>query len=1082
MEQIDDPKVAFAFLRPACVLLTREQTAANARRLCEQLRLVSDGTLQQLQEYVLFPLRFVLKTPGPKKESLVQAAVEGVAYVLSCTCVCSWDVLRELFSELCLCLCTPADPGKPAASSDELKMAALRGLRALLHAAYGDVVWRLYEPAILPGLGTAVSLLLALAERERAREVQAAALKCLQALLCRCDCPEEHVPVGPDEERALGAAFASFLPGMALALSRVVAGDVRQGHEVTARAVRVWYGTVGLVMADDQLPDPEAAEPPAAELGRVGELVVRRTADWAKETSGKLAVILKRIISCISAHQHWRVRLEVVHLSDHLLSTSRRYLGDCASALLEALVTMVNDEDPAVRDKCSTALENVARTSREHGGLTFADVLSENLHSLATSLPRLMRTSDDRRKLAVLRAFLGYLKILGPGVETVLNSVTHLHRISRALMQVLELDVTDVRVVEERGVADPVGGGAGETTRQKKHFLYFTDEKVFSLLREVCRLLGYYGNLYLLVDHFLDLYRESSAYRKQAAIALNEIIAGAADTSLAATGEHIPVSRDDLKAAVTSVIEEYTSFNNWHLPTASEDSDKGEWAHFGQSRILPIANRAAGELCQLPSESKASTVHQLGKGPTVHQLNSNIWQTCTQLEGIGCMALVLGMDFQPLLITTLYPVLEKAGDRTLLISQSALGAMWDVSRACGYGSLRELVVRNSDYLLNDVALNLQRLGLHPHGPRVLAVMLAHADAGLLPLVRDVVRDVLAALDQNYDERADVFCVILHSLVKALVRWFPVGAGVNEGPPGQAGAKKTEPLHEKTLDVRRFLLDYRQEKRLAEGIMGDDQDAEDTEVPPSAAESSVDMDTLDEKVELPSHIAVTKEVMERCVHLLSHPSLAIRLKVLDVLELCVIVLHAQENELLPLVHRCWPALLQRLTSDDPLAVLRAFQVLCTLGETCGDFLRKSVSKEVLPKLTGSLRRQAAVSANASPIYTHTLAYKLQLAILQGLGSLCLRLDLVDTDLESVTEACLPYLSSKQPRKLQDACISVFQHLIQVDPDSTWLTLNELHCPVTYEPPHPDLHPITLAGMGQPRTEHTDNVLKLLEDVS
>lgn len=69
-----------------------------------------------------------------------------------------------------------------------------------------------------------------------------------------------------------------------------------------------------------------------------------------------------------------------------------------------------------------------------------------------------------------------------------------------------------------------------------------------------------------------------------------------------------------------------------------------------------------------------------------------------------------------------------------------------------------------------------------------------------------------------------------------------------------------------------------------------------------------------------------------------------------------------------------------------------QVLCTLGDTCGDFLRRRVSKEVLPKLSSSLLVQAPISARAGPIYVHTLAYKLQLAVLQGLGSLCQRLDL------------------------------------------------------------------------------------------
>jgi hypothetical protein len=52
---------------------------------------------------------------------------------------------------------------------------------------------------------------------------------------------------------------------------------------------------------------------------------------------------------------------------------------------------------------------------------------------------------------------------------------------------------------------------------------------------------------------------------------------------------------------------------------------------------------------------------------------------------------------------------------------------------------------------------------------------------------------------------------------------------------------------------------------------------------------------------------------------------LRLQVLDILELCVCVLREAEDELLPMVHHCWPALLRRLTDDDPLAVLRGFKV-------------------------------------------------------------------------------------------------------------------------------------------------------------
>uniref|UniRef100_A0A672J376 TELO2-interacting protein 1 homolog n=1 Tax=Salarias fasciatus TaxID=181472 RepID=A0A672J376_SALFA len=1078
MSQISDPKIAFAYLRPACVLLTREPTVANVETLSSQLKDVNDATLQQLQEYVLFPLRFVLKVPGPRKDQLVQAVVEAMSHILENTCVQSWETLRDLLSELCLCVCSPSDPGKPAETSEELKSAVLRCLCALLHAAYGDIVFKLFEPVMLPGLGAAVSLLLALGEKEKSREIQAAALKSLQALTLQCDCPLEHVAPSSEERRSLGSIMASFLPGITTVVTRIITGDLRQGHAVTVRAIRVWSRTVGLVMEDAQLQEIGSPKTPTADLGRIGQLVVHRTPDWVKNTAAKLCILLKKVISCSSAHQHWRVRLETVELADHLLAGCSQSLGECVGPLLEALVGAINDDEPRVRERCDAALRELSQRNQNRSSQTFTEVLSENLHSLATSLPRLMRTSDDQKKLFVLNVFLGYLKVLGPLVSVVLNSAAHLERISKALMQVLELDVMDVRIVEERSHGDVIESGAGSHDSsshhiQRKHFLYFTDDKILCVLMDICRTLGYYGNIYLLTDHLLDLYRQSSAYRKQAAMVLNEIVRGAAGIAVTTRGQGSEVgdqgnrtTEEDLKAAVMAVMEEYISVNNWHLITLM-------MKHAG---LLSISDQSSNAV---PLQMVASLPPPPSSSSSILQLNSNIWQLCIQLEGVAGFAQALGPDFRPLLMTSLYPVLEKAGEETLLVSQAALNAMLDVSRACGYACLKELISENSDYLLNDISLNLQRLGQHPQAPRVLTVMLAHSDRSMLPLVADIVQDVLMALDLSYDHTAPLFCSVLHALMKALARWFPATCS----KAGKSSCSKPSSSDQEVFDARQFLLDYRKQKELAEGIgIEEDEETEDLGERKRALSSIYveDITDPDVKLELPLHLKITKDVFERCVHLLSDPSLRLRLKVLDVLELCVFILSERENELLPLAHRCWPPLLQRLTADDPLAVLRAFRVLCTLGEACGDFLRRRVSKEVLPKLSASLTHQAPISAKAGPVYTHTLAYKLQLAVLQGLGSLCQSLELGEADLDAVCEACLPYLSCRQPVRLQEACLSVFRRLIQVDPDALWFALNEVHCPHPYSPPHPDLLPVRLGGMGRPRDQYSDNVLKLLRE--
>lgn len=64
------------------------------------------------------------------------------------------------------------------------------------------------------------------------------------------------------------------------------------------------------------------------------------------------------------------------------------------------------------------------------------------------------------------------------------------------------------------------------STYPKYHFKHFTDEKVKVAVNQICRTIGYHGNLPLVVDHFLDLFHESKLYQKQAVYNLSEIVVG----------------------------------------------------------------------------------------------------------------------------------------------------------------------------------------------------------------------------------------------------------------------------------------------------------------------------------------------------------------------------------------------------------------------------------------------------------------------------------------------------------------------------------------------------------------------------
>ncbi|KAH0619335.1 hypothetical protein JD844_019371 [Phrynosoma platyrhinos] len=810
MAVFDTPQEAFGALRPICVQLTKAQTVKNVEELQAQLRVVSDSALQELQEYVLFPLRFTLKTPGPKRERMLQSVVQCLTFVLSATCVKKPDLLLELFSELCICLASPSAPCQLASLSEELKYSVIQALQALLHSAYGDVIMSLYQPPNLPHLGFAVSLLLSLAKEEKAKQIKLAALKCLQALILQCDCQEYHRPLDEEEKRQCGDLFASFLPGMSISLSQIIMGDMKEGHMVVISALRVFSQAISLVMADEQLAQipPEKEKKPALEESRISELVVHRGLEWTKGTAAKLSILIKKVVASASIHSHWKVRQELLETVHLLMWTCSRSLVESVGELLKALVSLVNDEMPEIQTQSNEVLKSITAQGMVAENRPLTEVLSEDLHSLATALPRLMNSQDDQGKISTLNLLLGYLKLLGPKVSIVLNSASHLQRLSKALVQVLELDVKDVKIVEEKRWGS---GGLEDLTKdgiQRKYFRFFTDDRILPLLQQICRVLGYYGNIYLLVDHFMELYGESALYRKQAALVVNELVAGAAGLEMDALQEWEAVlSTEDLKGVITSVLEEYVDQANWHLITSMETEEAAAEPAMKYSGFLAVA-----------SEGHSQPLQLLDPKPTVRSMNSNIWQICIQLEGIGRFAQALKRDFRLLLLSTLYPVLEKAGDPTLLISQTARGAMAEICLACGYGSVPELINQNADYLVNGISLHLRHVAHEPHASRVLEAMLWHSDVNVLPLVEDVVQDILAKLDQCHSDRVSSFLQVEHPARKD---WE------QERGPLLGAAQPQEKLPAlqppTAMEMEEFFQEYIKQKRIAEGDFSDSED-------------------------------------------------------------------------------------------------------------------------------------------------------------------------------------------------------------------------------------------------------------------
>ncbi|XP_072037283.1 TELO2-interacting protein 1 homolog [Amphiura filiformis] len=1057
---------AFQVLQPLCVSLIKEPTLENVQMLRRLLEGVAPDARQQLYQYILFPLRLILREPQKRSQELCEQTVLCMCDVLKHCTISEWDMFSDLFSVLSILISCRTNVGKVAELSEELKLAVVNCLIALIQSANEQINRRLYQPSFLPALGHLVSLLLSAAEQEKMRELKVQAMECLLHL---AQCSDEGWQKNPYSSEAR-VAFTSFLPGIAMAICKVILGDTKQGQNVTVVTIQLWSRLVSLVMSEDgkhksQSDTRTTHQSPRPDTSRAnGEsLLIKRTPEWVESTAKKLNILIGQIVDMVT-NPHWKVRMAMAQFAKDLIFECKCSLTDSTPKLLELLVSLVGDEYSQVATLSQETLKEFSQHHLDGEAKQLVELLEDNLYSLMTVLPRLVRAADDTKKLSTLNLVIGYLKLLGPRITTLLYSAAHLKRLSLALIQVVEFDTRDVKILED------VHLNADTTSRleafqyyktRRKYFKHFTDEAVYEGFVKICHLLGQYGNITLLVNHFLDLFHTSSPHRKQVVLILNEIVLGTLETGLSdstvaswessreSDNEHLHDS-EEIETSIRLLVQEYTSDDNWQLPTNIDQSECSESSQVSSNWMITPRQ-------QIESFSLAT-------------VNSNALLICLLLEGIGAFAQVLGAGFNGILMECLYPVLEKLADEKAIISQSAYNTLADICSGCAYSSIPDLLCDNADYLVDTISLKLRHLDFNPKAPLVLKVTLQHSNSNMLPLLEDTINEILITLDQYYGDRAAAFMKVLHVLVISIVRWFPA----EQEYKTQSSSALTSISDNNSLnpsvnshpsqDIKAFFLEYHRNKRIAAGDM-DDADIDDAGGDGDhVVGQDEDQDDVDEKKVLPIHVQAVQQVLERCLHFVSSKDPRLRLLVLDVIQNGVIALAYRKEELLPIIHKLWPGFVQRFSDSELLVTCKACETLFVMGETCCDFIRRRVAKDVWPKTIKFLTTQAKISIKTGPSYKHTAAHKLQKTILGGIGRLCKQVDIGESELCDMLTACLPYLSARQPEVLQKAAVESVCAFMSVEPDSVWLALNDLYCPSSLSPPHQVFPEIKFAGSG------------------
>ena len=389
-----DPSESFRQLRPICIKLSKEPSSQNIKDLECKLRTVDATHLSQLVDYVLFPLKLALQSTNATNE-LQETAVGCMETLFTRACVSQLGTFEEIFSYLCMLLNSKDNGlGQVADIPEELKLAIVNCLSCLVQHTSLVVKGAFFSPRYLPVLGHSVSILLALAEKEKAKNLKLSALGCLVNLaFCsetkNCEQDEDRVALENAIKDSLSLTFASFIPGISISLCQVITGDTKQGHAVIMQAVELWGDILSLVMNDKYMPVKPAENEDVisqlfsftTEVNSVGELAnekanisnsnpekrdkiqslkVNRTADWFRDTASKLKIVMDRM-KIISVHPNWKVRLSLIKFCDKLFTNCLGSLQTCVSTMVDLLVGLIEDDYSQVASVSKTTLHKLSK-------------------------------------------------------------------------------------------------------------------------------------------------------------------------------------------------------------------------------------------------------------------------------------------------------------------------------------------------------------------------------------------------------------------------------------------------------------------------------------------------------------------------------------------------------------------------------------------------------------------------------------------------------------------------------------------------------------------------------------------------
>jgi hypothetical protein len=284
------------------------------------------------------------------------------------------------------------------------------------------------------------------------------------------------------------------MPGILSAVSRLLTKDEKEHHLVVCNCIDIAKLVITKSLGDvacsrilhglkeATCPEKQVTAPPARLDDKHKSVDIERNLEWHQTSVRNISMLLP-LITSFQAHQHVKVRLELVNFCSELIREGESSLALLTPSLSECLVTLSSDNAEEVQRQAKESITNFCESST-----AFITNILNSLSKILASLRRDIAKSNDGSKLHILQRLIGYISILGESAAVTVSIYTE--QICDAFVWLLQPSFSNVKIVEDRILSEIKLSDVYKLGTRRHEFLNFHDERIYESFALFCKLLA----------------------------------------------------------------------------------------------------------------------------------------------------------------------------------------------------------------------------------------------------------------------------------------------------------------------------------------------------------------------------------------------------------------------------------------------------------------------------------------------------------------------------------------------------------------------------------------------------------------